>query len=171
MGFADWKKRSEAFANVMTYSVPTRSNILRALQAAYKAGERDGRKQAEAVAEQAIKLRELTRSNAEFSGATRLHRGASAGTPGYAAQRRKEKEMAIGPNVVDDCEGMTEEDYWRGMDEAMQDEEGDEPFCNCTTGHGIEEMDWNQCDSCGKPIYDEEPADLPAPTFKEGTEK
>ena len=47
MGFADWKKRSEAFANVMTYSVPTRSNILRALQAAYKAGERDGRKQAE----------------------------------------------------------------------------------------------------------------------------
>jgi len=35
--------------------------------------------------------------------------------------------MAIGPNVVDDCEGMTEEDYWRGMDEAMQDEEGDEP--------------------------------------------
>ena len=53
----------------------------------------------------------------------------------------------------------------------QEDEEGDEPFCNCTTGHGIEEMDWNQCDSCGKPIYDEEPADLPAPTFKEGTEK
>ena len=65
--------------------------------------------------------------------------------------------MAIGPNVVDDCEGMTEEDYWRGMDEAMQDEEGDEPFCTCSTGHGIEETDWNQCDSCGKPIYDEEP--------------
>ena len=38
--------------------------------------------------------------------------------------------MAIGPNVVDDCEGMTEEDYWREMDETMQDEEGDEPFCN-----------------------------------------
>ena len=56
MGFADWKKRSEAFANVMTYSVPTRSNILRALQAAYKAGERDGRKQAEAVAANAVEL-------------------------------------------------------------------------------------------------------------------
>lgn len=76
--------------------------------------------------------------------------------------------MAIGPNVVDDCEGMTEEDYWREMDEAMQDEEDDEPFCNCTTGHGIEEMDWNQCDSCGKPIYDEEPAVPPAPTFADG---
>ena len=76
--------------------------------------------------------------------------------------------MAIGPNVVDDCEGMTEEDYWRGMDEAMQDEEGDEPFCNCTTGHSIEETDWNQCDSCGKPIYDEEPAVPPAPTFADG---
>jgi hypothetical protein len=75
--------------------------------------------------------------------------------------------MAIGPNVVDDCEGMTEEDYWRAMDEAMQDEEGDEPFCNCTTGHSIEETDWNQCDSCGKPIYDEEPAVPPAPTFED----
>ena len=64
----------------------------------------------------------------------------------------------IGPNVVDDCEGITEEDYWRGMDEAMQDEEGDEQFCNCSAGHSIEETDWNQCDSCGKPIYDEEPA-------------
>ena len=76
--------------------------------------------------------------------------------------------MAIGPNVVDDCEGMTEEDYWRGMDEPMQDEEGDEPFCNCSAGHSIEETDWNQCDSCGKPIYDEEPAVSPAPTFADG---
>lgn len=29
--------------------------------------------------------------------------------------------MAIGPNVIDDCEGMTEEEYWRGMAEAMPD--------------------------------------------------
>ena len=35
------------------------------------------------------------------------------------------------------------------------------------TGHGIEETDWNQCDSCGKPIYDEEPAVSPAPTLKD----
>lgn len=27
--------------------------------------------------------------------------------------------MSIGPNVVDDCEGMTEEEYYRGMAEAM----------------------------------------------------
>ena len=74
----------------------------------------------------------------------------------------------MGLNVVDDCEGMTEEDYWREMDETMQDEEGDEPFCNCSAGHSIEETDWNQCDSCGKPIYDEEPAVSPAPTFADG---
>ena len=49
----------------------------------------------------------------------------------------------------------------------QEDEEGDEPFCSCSTGHGIEETDWNQCDSCGKPIYDEEPAVSPAPTFCE----
>ena len=24
--------------------------------------------------------------------------------------------MAIGPNVVDDCEGITEEDYWRDQE-------------------------------------------------------
>lgn len=50
----------------------------------------------------------------------------------------------------------------------QEEEEGDEPFCNCTTGHSIEETDWNQCDSCGKPIYDEEPAVSPAPTFADG---
>ena len=27
--------------------------------------------------------------------------------------------MAIGPNAIDDCEGMTAEEYYRGMDEAM----------------------------------------------------
>ena len=45
MSFAEWKKRSEAFKNVMEYSEPTDSNIHRACQAAYKAGERKGRKQ------------------------------------------------------------------------------------------------------------------------------
>lgn len=42
MGFEDWKKRSEACANVMTCSVPTRSNILRAMQAAGEASHWSG---------------------------------------------------------------------------------------------------------------------------------
>jgi len=45
MSFAEWKKRSEAFKNVMEYSVPTDENIHRACQAAYKAGARQGYKQ------------------------------------------------------------------------------------------------------------------------------
>ena len=60
------------------------------------------------------------------------------------------------------------EDYDEEWLMMQEDEEGDEPFCNCTTGHSIEETDWNQCDSCGKPIYDEEPAVSPAPTFADG---
>jgi hypothetical protein len=59
------------------------------------------------------------------------------------------------------------EDYDEEWLMMQEDEEGDEPFCTCSTGHGIEETDWNQCDSCGKPIYDEEPAVSPAPTFCE----
>ena len=62
--------------------------------------------------------------------------------------------MGMLPNDVARCAGVGD------------DEEGDEPFCTCSTGHGIEETDWNQCDSCGKPIYDEEPAVPPAPTFE-----
>lgn len=31
------------------------------------------------------------------------------------------------------------------------------PYCDCCYSHGIEENDFNQCDSCGKPIYPEEP--------------
>ena len=61
-----------------------------------------------------------------------------------------------------------QEDYDEEWLMMQEDEEGDEPFCNCTTGHSIEETDWNQCDSCGKPIYDEEPAVSPAPTFADG---
>ena len=59
MSFAEWKKRSEAFKNVMDYSVPTDDNIHRACQAAYKAGERQGRKDAEKIAKRAIELRAL----------------------------------------------------------------------------------------------------------------
>ena len=77
---------------------------------------------------------------------------------------REEKDM-IEPSAIGaqpPPEYLDEE--WLMMQE---DEEGDEPFCNCSAGHSIEETDWNQCDSCGKPIYDEEPAVTPAPTFED----
>lgn len=28
--------------------------------------------------------------------------------------------MSIGPNVIDDCEGMSEEEYWREVAEAQE---------------------------------------------------
>jgi hypothetical protein len=52
--------------------------------------------------------------------------------------------MSVGPNVIDDCEGMTEEEYWRGMAEAderwkvppclecgAETPEQSETLCNC----------------------------------------
>lgn len=66
MAFADWKKRSKRYKeiNESLLGWGQRGLLLELCQAAYKAGERDGRKQVEAVAEQAIALRELMRSNA-----------------------------------------------------------------------------------------------------------
>ncbi len=66
MAFADWKKRTTAFERYLPRGYHAMAELV--AHAAYKAGERDGRKQAEAVAEQAIKLRELMRSNAELCG-------------------------------------------------------------------------------------------------------
>jgi len=69
MAFADWKKRSKQFTDLYgRFGQSHLGAIETACQAAYKAGERDGRKQAEAVAEQAIKLRELVRHNAALTG-------------------------------------------------------------------------------------------------------
>ena len=76
MAFADWKKRSKLFADTQR-RLNAYAPITEICRAAYKAGERDGRKQTESVAEQAIKLRELMRSNAELRGASRLHGEAS----------------------------------------------------------------------------------------------
>lgn len=45
MSFADWKKRSKLIAN---FSWMYKGDAEKACQAAYKAGERDGRKQIEA---------------------------------------------------------------------------------------------------------------------------
>ena len=56
MSFVEWKKRSEAFKNVMEYSEPTDSNIHRACQAAYKAGERQGMKDAKEMSKREIEF-------------------------------------------------------------------------------------------------------------------
>ena len=77
MAFADWKKRSKLFADTQR-RLNAYAPITEICRAAYKAGERDGRKQTESVAEQAIKLRELMRSNDE------AHRGARQGASGGA---------------------------------------------------------------------------------------
>ena len=67
MAFSDWKKRTTAFERYLPRGYHAMAELV--AHAAYKAGERDGRKQAEAVAEQAIKLRELMRSNVNVTGA------------------------------------------------------------------------------------------------------
>lgn len=67
------------------------------------------------------------------------------------------------PEELDEWENPTVHD---DPDEPCEWDDSD-PFCTCSAGHSIEETDWNQCDSCGKPIYDEEPAVPPAPTFEE----
>jgi len=66
------------------------------------------------------------------------------------------------PEELDEWENPTVHD---DPDEPCEWDDSD-PFCTCSAGHGIEETDWNQCDSCGKPIYDEEPAVPPALTFR-----
>ena len=68
MSFADWKKRSKLYQTFKSRAERFGIGYDEVAQAAYKAGERDGRKQAETVAEQAIKLRELMRSSVEIRG-------------------------------------------------------------------------------------------------------
>lgn len=72
MAFADWTKRSNRFADLLQRALYGRvgaKDLHEVCQAAYKAGERQGRKDAEAIAMNAIELRDALRSNAEFTGA------------------------------------------------------------------------------------------------------
>lgn len=58
MSFADWQKRSKLFTNLYGRFERAELSIIRtACQAAYEAGERQGRKDVEALAKQAITLR------------------------------------------------------------------------------------------------------------------
>ena len=55
MAFAEWVKRSNLAATALSRN----PNIREVLQAAYKAGERKGRSDAEEIARRSIMLREL----------------------------------------------------------------------------------------------------------------
>jgi hypothetical protein len=56
MSFADWKKRSKRYHSMMAGHGIGRADAEEVAQAAYKAGERDGRKQVEAIAENCVGL-------------------------------------------------------------------------------------------------------------------
>jgi hypothetical protein len=58
MSFADWKKRSKVFTAALAYGRGP-YDVEAACQAAYKAGEREGRKQVETIAEQATAVRNI----------------------------------------------------------------------------------------------------------------
>lgn len=64
MSFSEWKNRSKLYQAFKCRADRLGIGYAEVAQAAYKAGERDGRKQAELAAEQAIKLRELVRASA-----------------------------------------------------------------------------------------------------------
>ena len=61
MSFVKWKTRTKTFRHI---PLTNYADVVRACQAAYKAGERDGRKQVEVMARAAIALRDkLKESN------------------------------------------------------------------------------------------------------------
>ena len=60
MSYADWKQRSALLREAKRNTEKNKSaEIERACAAAYKSGEREGRKIAEKIAEQAIMLRQM----------------------------------------------------------------------------------------------------------------
>lgn len=73
MSFSDWKKRSKRYHDMMAGHGIGRAVAEEVARAAYKAGERDGRKQVNAVAENGARLAVLVEREAcaEFAeGAT-----------------------------------------------------------------------------------------------------
>lgn len=64
MTFADWSKRSPVFSLMDRWD---RAIAVRVAQAAYKAGERQGRKDAEEMARRAIILRDKLAANVKIA--------------------------------------------------------------------------------------------------------
>lgn len=61
MSFADWKNRSKVFSD-MQRRLNQYSEVTELCRAAYKAGERDGRKQVEEIAKRAFECLDVTTS-------------------------------------------------------------------------------------------------------------
>lgn len=61
MAFSDWKKASKVFRMFKERAENYGIGLQECCQAAYKAGERQGRKDAEEMAKRAIVLRDLAR--------------------------------------------------------------------------------------------------------------
>lgn len=59
MTFAEWKKKSKVFGLFRSRADNYGIGLTECCQAAYKAGERQGRKDAEEMAKRAIELREM----------------------------------------------------------------------------------------------------------------
>lgn len=62
MSFADWKKRSKLYQVFKDRAIRYGIGYEEVARAAFKAGEREGRKDTEEIARRAIVLRELNRA-------------------------------------------------------------------------------------------------------------
>jgi len=86
MSFADWKKRSKRYRDMMVGHGIGRADAEEVAQAAYKAGERDGRKQVEAIAENVAELAVLAEREACANICDHEH-----GTAGEAADKIRKR--------------------------------------------------------------------------------
>jgi hypothetical protein len=63
MSYSEWKTRSKVNLDLVDrIDVPVKAAVERALEAAYKAGERQGRKDVESLVLKAAKLRDMIES-------------------------------------------------------------------------------------------------------------
>lgn len=64
MAFSEWARRNKKYQDTARMHGIGWADVQELAQAAYKAGERQGRKDAEAICTQMIRLREMLSSNA-----------------------------------------------------------------------------------------------------------
>lgn len=98
MSFADWKKRSKRYHDMMAGHVIGRADAEEAAKAAYKAGERDGRKQVEAVAGNAVGLAVLAEREMCANICDHEH-----GAAGDAADKIRNQAQVTGSRANEKC--------------------------------------------------------------------